>query len=66
MKKANQITSLLPWMICSVTALFYSYEYFLRIAPSVMTNELTCFFYMNKGALGNLYKLLKFKRDILC
>jgi len=28
---------ILPWFICGIGALFYSYEYFLRIAPSVMT-----------------------------
>ena len=31
---------LLPWLICGVGALFYCYEYFLRVTPSVMQPEL--------------------------
>jgi sugar phosphate permease len=32
--------STLGWIICSLAALFYCYEYLLRIAPSVMVPEL--------------------------
>jgi sugar phosphate permease len=31
---------IMPWIICSLGALFYCYEYFLRIAPGVMAPEL--------------------------
>lgn len=54
MKKINKVTFLLPWFICSLGALFYSYEYFLRIAPSVMTNDLVRFFHIDEATLGNL------------
>lgn len=29
-----------PWLVCGLGALFYSYEYFLRITPSVMMPDL--------------------------
>ena len=29
----------LPWVICSLGALFYCYEFFLRAAPSVMAPQ---------------------------
>jgi MFS family permease len=54
MKKASKLVSLLPWFICGLGALFYSYEYFLRIAPSVMTDNLVRFFHIDGATLGNL------------
>jgi len=54
MKKHAQMRWLLPWIICGLGALFYSYEYFLRITPSVMTVELKHFFHIKDGALGSL------------
>ncbi len=54
MKKASRMTVLIPWLICALGALFYSYEYFLRITPSVMTTELKSFFHIQDGALGSL------------
>lgn len=54
MKKASRITSLIPWIICALGALFYSYEYFLRITPSVMTSQLMSYFHIGDGALGSL------------
>lgn len=38
--KANSLVSLLPWLMCGIAALFYCYEYLLRIAPSAMESEL--------------------------
>ena len=45
---------LFPWFICGLAALFYCYEYFLRITPSVMTHELMSQFQINATQLGNL------------
>ncbi len=42
------------WFICALGALFYCYEYFLRIMPSVMTSELMHAFQINATLLGNL------------
>lgn len=43
-----------PWFICMLGALFYCYEYYLRIAPSVMAADLMRAFGMSATALGNL------------
>ncbi len=45
---------LLPWIVCGLGALFYCYEYFLRITPSIMTQELMGVFHINAAQLGNL------------
>jgi MFS family permease len=42
------------WFICSLAALFYCYEYLLRIAPSVMVTDLMKTFHINAGSLGLL------------
>jgi len=44
----------LPWIICGLGAAFYFYEYFLRIAPSVMTGDLMRTYGIHAAALGNL------------
>lgn len=44
----------LPWLICGLGAIFYTYEYLLRIAPSVMTTELMQAFQISAEQLGNL------------
>ena len=46
--------SLFAWVVCGIGALFYTYEYFLRISPSVMTQDLMTAFNMSAAALGNL------------
>lgn len=33
-------SAIMPWVICGLGALYYCYEYLLRISPSVMTQEL--------------------------
>ena len=43
-----------PWVICSVGALFYMYEYFLRISPGVMAESLRQAFHINATKLGIL------------
>lgn len=44
----------LPWLICGLGALFYCYEYFLRISPSVMMPQLSQYFNVNAAVLGNM------------
>ncbi len=46
--------SVLPWVICALAALFYCYEYFLRISPSVFTDDLMNTYGLGGAALGNL------------
>ena len=57
---SNKINPWFPWLICGLGALFYTYEYFLRIAPNVMMADLDTWvqndvlirndkIYMNKG-----------------
>lgn len=43
-----------PWVICGLGALFYCYEYILRISPSVMTQQLAHSFNINAALLGNM------------
>jgi hypothetical protein len=47
-------SSALPWLICGLAALFYCYEYFLRIAPSVMDHQLRMTYHLDATALGQL------------
>jgi MFS family permease len=42
------------WFICSLAALFYCYEYLLRIAPSVMVVDLMKTFHITATSLGLL------------
>ncbi|MDF1684899.1 MAG: MFS transporter [Legionellaceae bacterium] len=43
---------LVPWLICVIGALFYSYEYFLRITPSVMEPALRQHFSLSAMGFG--------------
>lgn len=43
------------WFLFGLTALFYCYEYLLRIAPGVMSNELMQYYALNATAFGNLF-----------
>jgi sugar phosphate permease len=45
---------LIPWLICGLGALFYCYEYFLRISPSVMTPELMKAYHLTGAQFGSL------------
>lgn len=45
---------ILPWIICFLAALFYCYEYLLRIAPSVMMQDLMQAYRINATVFGNL------------
>lgn len=54
--KTNNIFSLIvqPWVICSIGMLFYCYNYFLRVSPSVMQNELMHGLHINAYEFGTL------------
>lgn len=46
------------WFVCSLAALFYCYEYLLRIEPSVMAQQLRLYFgHLTAGDLGKLISL---------
>lgn len=42
------------WLVCVLGALFYCYEYYLRVSPSVMSSELMNFFQLDGFGFGNL------------
>ncbi len=44
----------LSWTVCGLGAVFYCYEYLLRISPSVMTEELMRFYHLTGAQYGNL------------
>jgi sugar phosphate permease len=46
--------SMLPFIVCGVGAFFYVYEFFLRVMPSAMTDELMRSFSIDAGGLGVL------------
>lgn len=50
----KQSVSLMAWFICILGGVYYCYEYFLRITPSVMSNELMNYYHLNATQLGNL------------
>lgn len=54
MSKKNQSVQLLGVLICLMGALFYSYEYFLRICPSVMEDALRSHFGLSATSFGLL------------
>jgi sugar phosphate permease len=41
-----------PWIICTLGAIYYCYEYFLRISPSVMTQELMQVYHITATEVG--------------
>lgn len=50
LKKSKSL--LIPWLICGLGALFYAYEYFLRITPSVMEGALRDHFSLSALGFG--------------
>lgn len=44
----------LAWIVCTLAAVFYCYEYLLRISPSVMSQELMQAYNLTAGQFGNL------------
>lgn len=55
MQNKNSIKFILfPWFICALGALFYSYEYLLRMSPSVMAENLMRFYHLTGAQFGYL------------
>jgi MFS family permease len=52
--KKNTHYVLFAWLICGLGAVFYSYEYFLRISPSVMEGALRAHFNLSATGFGML------------
>ena len=46
--------AILGWVVCVLAAIFFCYEYFLRITPSVMVEELMSTFRVSATKLGML------------
>lgn len=47
-------SSKIAWLICTLAALFYCYEYLLRISPSVMSVDLMQVYHLTATQFGNL------------
>lgn len=55
MKATNtSAIGLMPWVMCTLAAVFYAYEYLLRITPNVMAPELMRVFSVSAAQLGTL------------
>lgn len=52
--------AIVGWLICGLGALFYSYEYLLRIAPSVMEHPLRSHFNLSATGFGFLSSIYYF------
>lgn len=52
--------ALFGWLICGLGAIFYSYEYLLRIAPSVMEHALRGHFDLSASGFGTLSSIYYF------
>lgn len=50
----RKLYAIVGWLICALGAIFYSYEYLLRIAPSVMEHELRAHFNLTATSFGML------------
>ncbi len=46
--------TLAGWLVCALGAIFYSYEYLLRVEPSVMSNELMSYYGIGYEGFGLL------------
>jgi len=44
----------IPWLVCALGALFYSYEYLLRMSPSVMAENLMRSYHLTGAQYGYL------------
>lgn len=54
MNRNNKKYLIISWLICGLGAVYYSYEYFLRIAPSVMEHALRDHFNLSATGFGLL------------
>ncbi len=53
-QKPPLATRLLPWLIWSLAAFFYFYEFLLQVSPSVMVPQLSRAFHADARTLGDL------------
>ena len=56
----NTNTKAIGWIICTLAAIFYCYEYVLRMEPSVMATELMHAFQVNATQFGTLSAVFYF------
>lgn len=52
--KRAETSLFFAWFICALAALFYTYEYLLRIEPGIMAEQLRHYFALSAGGLGLL------------
>lgn len=57
MNKLTKNSAVLPWVMCGLAAIYYCYEYFLRISPSVMRPELMHMYNLDGAQFGNLFAI---------
>lgn len=53
-KKLPQANLILALTVCFLAALFYCYEYYLRVAPSIMSEDLKTYYHLSNAGLGIL------------
>lgn len=53
-QKKQQFSALYAWTICGLGAIFYCYEYLLRISPSIMATDLMRAYRIDAATFGNL------------
>lgn len=53
----TQSNHIYGWIVCCLAAVFYSYEFLLRVSPSVMVPDLRDFFHISATGLGALVGL---------
>lgn len=53
-RSISQTTVFQGWLICGIAALFYFYEYLLRVSPAVMTNDLMLNYNISAAGFGIL------------
>lgn len=54
MTRSAVTSKIAPFVICILGSFFYVYDYFLAVAPSIMTQSLLSTFSLNAGQLGSL------------
>lgn len=54
MKQSSMKVTIFPWLVCALGAIVYSYEYLLRMSPSVMQDELMRFYHLTGVQYGYL------------
>ncbi len=54
MNKNKWIMGIMPYLVCTLAALFYVYDYFIQVSPAVITNELMAAFHIGASGLSVL------------